>query len=93
MASTASEKCRSCVTTLKSIIDALDEPDHQDGRVRGAQVKNELERFSLWIGNIGALHRAESSMSLETRLREASDVLSHILGLLDDLNETASERE
>ena len=44
------------------------------------------------MGNIGALHRPESSMSLESRLREANDVLTHIQELLDDLNEVAGER-
>lgn len=32
-------------------------------------------------------------MSLETRLLEASDILSHIRDLLGDMNEVANERE
>jgi hypothetical protein len=44
------------------------------------------------MGNIGALHQPETSMSLESRLREANDVFTHILELLNDLNEVAGER-
>ncbi|KAF2193836.1 hypothetical protein K469DRAFT_712676 [Zopfia rhizophila CBS 207.26] len=85
------ERCRACITTLKTIVSTLSDPDRQKGRVHHNQVNDELERFSLWMGNIGALHRPESSMSLESRLREADDVLIHILELLDDMNEVAGE--
>jgi nucleoside phosphorylase len=86
-----SEQCRSCLLTLQEVISILSQPDHIDGRVKHAQVNEELERFSLFIGNIGALHRPESPMSMESRLHEAEDVLAHILGLLADLNEVAGE--
>lgn len=62
------------------------------GRVRHEQVNDELERFSLWMGNIGSSHGPESSMSLESRLHEANDILTHILELLDGLNVVAAER-
>lgn len=86
-----SEQCRSCLVTLQEVISILSQPDHIDGRVKPAQVNEELERFSLFIGNIGALHRPESPMSMESRLHEADDVLTYILGLLADLNEVAGE--
>ena len=92
MVASVSEQCRACITTLKTIVSSLSDPDRQRSRVYHEQVNDELERFSLWMGNIGALHRPESSMSLESRLREANDVLTHILELLDDLNEVAGER-
>ncbi|ERF76351.1 hypothetical protein EPUS_09435 [Endocarpon pusillum Z07020] len=91
MVASASEQCRTCITTLKTIVSTLSNPDRQKGRVHHEQINDELERFSLWMGNIGALHLPESSMSLESRLREANDVLTHILELLDDLNEVAGE--
>lgn len=77
--------------TLKTIVSSLSDPGRQKSRVHHEQVNDELERFSLWMGNIGALHRPDSSMSLESRLREANDVLTHILELLDDLNEITGE--
>jgi hypothetical protein len=92
MVASVSEQCRACVTTLKTIVSSLSDPDRQRRRVHHELVNDELERFSLWMGNIGALHLPGSPMSLESRLREASDVLTHILELLDDLNEVAGER-
>ncbi|PGG95723.1 hypothetical protein GX51_08146 [Blastomyces parvus] len=84
------EKCRYCITTLKTVVTTLAEPNHQNGPI-GDQVNDQLERFSLWTGNIGALHRPDSPMSLEARLSEAGDVLSYVLNLLDDLSEVTSE--
>lgn len=92
MVASVSAQCRACITTLKTIISTLSDPSRQKGRIYHKQVIDELERFSLWMGNIGTLHRPESSMSLESRLREASDVLTHILELLDDLKVAAQER-
>lgn len=86
-----SEQCWTCITTLKTIVSTLSDPNRPKGRVHHEQVNDELERFRLWIGNIGALHRPQSSMSLESRLREAKDVLGHILQLLNDLNMFAGE--
>jgi tetratricopeptide (TPR) repeat protein len=91
MTLSVSDQCRSCLVTLQEVISILSQPDHNDGRVKHAQVCEELDRFSLFIGNIGALHRPESSMSIESRLQEANDVFTHILGLLADLNEVAAE--
>lgn len=93
MFTSVAEQCQSCLATLRSIISTLSTSEVRQRRVQSAQVNDELERFSLWIGNIGALHRPEASLSVETRLREANDVLAHIQELLDDLNEVAAERE
>jgi hypothetical protein len=54
-------------------------------------LKDQTSRLSPWIRNIGALHQESSPLSLESRLREADDVLIHILGLLDNLSEVAGE--
>lgn len=93
MSLSALDLCRSCTKTLKNTVNALARPDRHDTPVGGVQVTDQLERFSLWMGNIGALHRPDSPLSLEARLREARDVLDHTLELLDDLNEASSERE
>jgi hypothetical protein len=61
--------------------------------ISSGQVKEELERLSLWVGNIGALHEPESPLSMESRLVEAQDVLSHILGLLEDIDDVACDRK
>ncbi|USP72745.1 hypothetical protein yc1106_00019 [Curvularia clavata] len=86
-----SERCQACIMALKTIMSTLFNPDRYNDQVNHEQLNDELERFSLWIGNIGAMHQPESSMSLESRLCGAGDVLTHILELLDNLNEVAKE--
>lgn len=56
-------------------------------------VNEELERLSLWVGNIGALHKSESPLSMESRLVEAQEILTHTQDLLGDLVEVTSESE
>jgi hypothetical protein len=92
MATPVSERCQDCISTLKTVVNLLSGADGARVRIHHYHVNDELERFTLWVGNIGALHRPESSMSIESRLREANDVLIHILELLDDLNEVSGER-
>jgi tetratricopeptide (TPR) repeat protein len=91
MTLSVSDQCRSCLATLQEVMSILSQPNHNDGFITHAQVSEELDRFSLFIGNIGALHRPDSSMSIESRLQEANDVLTHIVGLLTDLEEAAAE--
>jgi hypothetical protein len=91
MASPISVQCSSCITTLREIVSTLATSDRSNIRVRHDQVNNELDRFSLWVGNIGALHQPGSPLSLEMRLREANDVLAHIRGLMEDITEVADQ--
>ncbi|KAF2790436.1 hypothetical protein K505DRAFT_364741 [Melanomma pulvis-pyrius CBS 109.77] len=91
MVASASAQCRACLATLKTVVSTLSDSNKRKGRIHHGQVNDELERFSLWIGNIGALHLPESTMSLESRLCEASDILIHVLELLNDLNEVTGE--
>lgn len=93
MAESVSDQCRSSLNTLQSIVSFFAGPDGQKGAVDEKQVVDELERFSLWIGNIGATHRPQSPLSLESRLREAPDVFEFVSRLLEDLAEVAKERE
>ncbi|KAF2007646.1 hypothetical protein P154DRAFT_419374, partial [Amniculicola lignicola CBS 123094] len=89
--SPVADQCRTCINNLKSISATLETSERNDERVGSVQVNEELDRFSLWVGNIGALHPPESLLSLEKRLHSAEDVLSHILELLGDLKEVTDE--
>ncbi|CAN9091685.1 unnamed protein product [Alternaria alternata] len=91
MALSISDHCRSCIISLQEVISILSQPDRSDNHVKPSQVCEELNRFGLFIGNIGALHRPESPLSIESRLQDANDVLIHILGLLADLNNVTAE--
>ena len=52
-------------------------------------VRDELGRFRIWTGNIGALQR--DSRSLDYRLREASQVRDQVTKVLQDLEFSLSE--
>ncbi|KAH7119991.1 hypothetical protein B0J11DRAFT_417644, partial [Dendryphion nanum] len=91
MVASVSEQCRACITHLKNITSTLSDPSRQKYQMRLAQVNDELERFSLWVGSIGALQLPNSSMSLESRLRDANDILTHVIGLLDNMDELVQE--
>jgi len=92
MVASVSEQCRACITTLKTIVSTLSNTNRQKGHIHHEQVNDELERFSLWVGNIGAIHSPESPMSLESRLCGANDIFTHVLELLNDLSEVTGER-
>ncbi|KAK0614453.1 hypothetical protein B0T14DRAFT_528535 [Immersiella caudata] len=49
------------------------------------------DRFRLWSGNIGASHPPTSKLSLEARLGDVVEVLSGVLGLLDEIIEAADD--
>ena len=91
MASSMSERCRACVRKLREVISALANPRSTNEHVKQAQVNEELDRFILFVGNIGGFHESESPLSVDSRLREAKDVLDHIFCLLDDVVEAAEE--
>jgi hypothetical protein len=91
MDESTSDRCRSCITTLTSSISIISSTGNEHSREHFERVSDELARFSLWAGNIGALHKPDSPMSLESRLQEAKDVLTHIQELLDNISEVARE--
>ena len=49
-------------------------------------VKDEVGRFKVWAANVGALDTGRSS--LDTRLKDAVFVSTHVLRLLDHLNDS-----
>jgi hypothetical protein len=64
-------------------------PDEDHLSLRGIQ--DELGRYKIWAGNIGALQKGPSS--LDYRLREASHVQQPIIRLLRDLEYSLKEGE
>jgi hypothetical protein len=87
-----SELCKACIANLNTIVSTLADSGSRKGPAYDVQVDDHLERFTLWMGNIGALHQPESPMSLESRLCEANDVLTYVLELLDDLKDVTRDR-
>lgn len=53
--------------------------------VTAVSVTDKLERFILWAGNLGALQRPQSKLSLDSRLASSRDVRDFICTELQDL--------
>ena len=73
-----------CLKGFESILDAARSED-------SSNAEDNLTRFRIWSGNIGAHHGLPSRGSADFRLREAPEVKSRILELLDDIAETNNE--
>ena len=54
-------------------------------------VQDELGRFKIWGGNIGAFQPRSMRSSLEHRLQDASQTRQHVLNLLQDLQGSLDE--
>ena len=66
-------------------------PD-SDENTRPALI-DQVGRFRIWGGNIGAFQKLPTPSSLDYRLREAPKIGIQVLELLDDLEETLQEGE
>jgi len=49
-------------------------------------VQDQIGRFRVWAGNMGAHHPAGSRMSLDYKLKEASHIHAMVVELLEELN-------
>ncbi|KAI0413521.1 hypothetical protein F5X98DRAFT_366486 [Xylaria grammica] len=78
-----SEVASRCLSLFKNIV--TDEQKWAEAQVQLSSVQDELSRFKVWAGNMGA-HRTGRS-SLEYRLRDASHIKSQVLRLLESLRE------
>lgn len=50
-----------------------------------------LERFSLWAGNMGAMHNPLAPLSLDQRLFQATDIRQQIHRQLDEMEEAIDD--
>lgn len=90
---TVSTQSRECISILRSILSALSESTEHAKHTSREQIDDDSERFSLWVGNIGALHPPASPLSLESRLRYNLDLLEYTSELLNDFSDVSTERE
>ncbi|RYP77948.1 hypothetical protein DL771_000807 [Monosporascus sp. 5C6A] len=60
--------------------------------VPSASVSDILDRFLLWCGNLGALHKQIKKLSLDQRLSDAPGVRHQILVNIEDFNEAIQDR-
>lgn len=78
-----------CLTAFKTLESHLKSRDDLQSLVSSHELSDELGRFKVWAGNIGALQSGPSS--LDSRLKDASHVREAIVRLLQDLSQALSE--
>jgi hypothetical protein len=76
---------------ILSSLQLIGQSTRANGEPTCSTIEDELDRFRLWAGNLGALQQPKSSLSIESRLVEAPNVLLHVAELLDELVEVARE--
>ncbi|KAF4450948.1 Zinc finger transcription factor ace1 [Fusarium austroafricanum] len=64
---------------------------HSSNDISLLKLQNELSRFKVWSGNIGAHRKGRSS--LDHRLRDASNIRDQLVELLQDLKESLQDGE
>ncbi|KAK7757461.1 hypothetical protein SLS62_000476 [Diatrype stigma] len=89
-----SSKSHSLKIGLRNLICLLEEKEATSGVVvYSVSVSDVLDRFMLWCGNLGALHKPTKTISLDQRLAGAPEVRDQILVNIADLNEAIEDRE
>ena len=82
-------RTRSSLDSFNNLLSRLPENnDHEHGRVR-QHVADNLTRFKIWAGSIGAYH--VDNRSADRRLREAPEIRQRLLELLDEVLEANEE--
>ncbi|KAF8418442.1 hypothetical protein EV426DRAFT_707592 [Tirmania nivea] len=80
---------RSCIATFENVTRSVDNlaPNLDSAKALALQlVQDQIGRFRVWAGNMGAHHPARSRMSLDHKLKEASHIHDMVVELLEELN-------
>ena len=85
-------QCRLCVSYFDQLSSLLKAQERQSlFGISHTVVCDELGRFRIWAGNIGAFQTIKLQSSLDYRLREAPKILRQIVQLLEDLSESLQD--
>jgi hypothetical protein len=91
MASSIADQVHLCLEAFESLITVLSSTDVSERQNTSINFVDELDRFKVWAGNIGA-HRLGQS-SLDYRLRDASHIQELVLRFLSKLQSSLAEGE
>ncbi|KAI1370313.1 hypothetical protein F4677DRAFT_367985 [Hypoxylon crocopeplum] len=89
---TISSKSHNLIRRLRDLICLL-EKERAIGEVTipSTSVSDILDRFFLWCGNLGVLHKPTNNLSLDRRLADASEVRDQIFVNIADFNEAIED--
>ncbi|KAK3399599.1 hypothetical protein B0T20DRAFT_505570 [Sordaria brevicollis] len=86
MGETISSRCHKIQRQLAALVAAYEHGIiNVSTSVTDFDVRDTLERFMLWVGNLGALQKPESRLSLDSRLAGSTDVREFICNDLKDM--------
>ncbi|KAK1780353.1 hypothetical protein QBC45DRAFT_485207 [Copromyces sp. CBS 386.78] len=89
---TISSKSRSIRQRLTDLVKTLEaDSSPVSTSVSPLSLKDVSERFMLWAGNLGALHKPTAKLSLDARLASSEDLRDFIYGQLDDMTEALAD--
>ena len=91
-----SNLARGCLQNLDQVSAMLDGKKIKNASVRSPpqiMLRDELDRFKIWAGNIGATLKPESRASLDHRLKDAPGVVRLVIDCLHDLEESLAGSE
>ena len=79
-------KSKLCVAGFETLSQLLaDAKVEEQFGIKQTDCNDELSRFKLWAGNIGALQESRLASSLEHRLRDARGVAKQVTDLLEEM--------
>ncbi|SLM36315.1 hypothetical protein LPUS_05843 [Lasallia pustulata] len=90
-ASAIATQARSCIDDFKILSSLVQDLGHQSQWISNSMICDELGRYQIWAGNIGAFQEAQLPVSLDYRLRAQPKIAKQIIELLEDLEETLKD--
>ena len=73
-------------TGIDNLAPGLDSGSHETKAPALQLAQDQIGRFRVWAGSMGAHHPAGSRMSLDYKLKEASHIHITVVELLEELN-------
>lgn len=90
MVPTIVELCEDCFKSFSRLYEVLESEEADNAsRMHLASITDEIGRFNIWAGNVGAHQHGRSS--LDYRLRDASQIREEFVKVLQYLRETLED--
>ncbi|OTA88374.1 hypothetical protein M434DRAFT_80404, partial [Hypoxylon sp. CO27-5] len=87
-----SERSREVRKSLENLKSQIQKETREDQLlIQPDVIEDILDRYSLWTGNLGALHEPTNRLSLDCRLSAAPEIRDQICEFLDDLQEAIDD--
>ncbi|OTB01993.1 hypothetical protein M426DRAFT_13984 [Hypoxylon sp. CI-4A] len=86
-----SERSHRVKDTLNDLRDQLEHDKNQQLLIKLTDIEDVLDRYTLWTGNLGALHKPDNKLSLDYRVLASPEIRDQICEFIDDLQEAIDD--